>query len=110
MNDQIQDKELSLEERARISNEKERAAYQAEQDWQDLKALEQDVPFQRYFLRRIAEKRNALSITIMGGVNFAEYQSLLAVKKAYDDLLALQLADKMAIKKSIPGIQDESLV
>ncbi len=78
----------------------------AELDLQHIAKLEDSIPFNDYFMRRLEEKRQAIAKDILenDAIDSEKRESLRVVYQFVGELIDLPKSDKMAIRSSFKNL------
>lgn len=106
------DTETSNErEEALAQGRREFSVKQAQEDIEDIRELRQSPWFQRYFVRRIQQKRDVIAGEIMSGEGISDYVTYrmkLANYQFANEILNMPAADQMAAHKDLHPNQTEN--
>jgi hypothetical protein len=104
MNTDISDQELSPEQAAREQLKKDLANQRAGEDLEDWRNLERAPAFQRCFMRRLREKREAMEKAVLEGVPLGDYELLVARIELIREIEAMPAVEKTACFRHLnPG-------
>lgn len=92
---------LTLRQQAESEAQTELSDKRASEDLADIRELTRFAPFQRYFLRRIREKREIMERSIIEGVEPLLYQRWVSVIAMLRDIETMTDADRASAWKHL---------